>query len=237
MARILLIESATATCSVALAACGIIVGERTSKAGNDHSAKLTVFISEILESLDLTMKEIDAIAVSMGPGSYTGLRIGVSVAKGLCYSADKPLISVHTLEAMVAGYIEQYDKAGFIAAGDLFCPMIDARRMEVYSEIYTAELKSVRETLAEIIDNASFEELLQSHRVHFFGSGAAKTADLLSVHANAVIVKDFEASASHMIQIARRKYAMGAFEDVAYFEPFYLKDFVAARPKVKGLKS
>ncbi len=235
MARILLIESATAVCSVALAECGEIVAGKASNAGNDHAANLTIFIKDIFEGRGLNFSDLDAIAVSMGPGSYTGLRIGVSVAKGLCYAADKPLISVSTLEAMVSGYVLRYQMTGIIHTNDLFCPMIDARRMEVYNAIYNSSGENIRNIQAEIIDNESFNDILSDNRIHFFGSGAPKTAAFLSHKPTAVFAPEFEPSASHMIQIARQKFSDKNFEDVAYFEPYYLKDFIAAKPRVKGL--
>jgi tRNA threonylcarbamoyladenosine biosynthesis protein TsaB len=235
LARILLIESATAVCSVALAECGAIVAMKSSNAGNDHAANLTVFIRDLIEEQGLTFSDLDAIAVSMGPGSYTGLRIGVSVAKGICYAAEKPLIAVSTLEAMVSGYVGKYQESERIDSDDLFCPMIDARRMEVYSAVYNSKGNMIREIQAEIIDDNSFGELLQSNRLHFFGSGAPKTSHFFSDNPKANLITDFEPSASDMMQIARRKFSEGEFENVAYFEPFYLKDFVAAKPRVKGL--
>ena len=235
MARILLIETATAVCSVALAECGLIVKEYFSTEGNDHAAKLTVFINEILKEQEITIKDVDAVAVSMGPGSYTGLRIGVSVAKGLCYAADKPLIAVSTLQSMASGMKERLTANETIDSSYAFCPMIDARRMEVYAAIFNSELETIREVKAEIIDIDSFKDVLANYTTYFFGSGAPKSSEFLASNSNSKIINDFVPSASHMIKIARQKYSAGLFEDVAYFEPFYLKDFIAGKPRVKGL--
>ena len=235
MARILLIETATAVCSVVLVECGVEVQHFQSSEGNDHAARLTMFIQDIFNFQGISATDLDAVAVSMGPGSYTGLRIGVSVAKGLCYAADKPLISVSTLEAMAAGLKDRLIMEKTYDEKALFCPMIDARRMEVYSAVYNNELGIIRSIEAEVIDENSFKDLLDSNKIYFFGSGAPKTTAFLGQNSNSILIGDFIPSASHMIKIARQKYSAGLFEDVAYFEPFYLKDFIAGKPRVKGL--
>ena len=178
--------------------------------------------------------ELDAIAVSKGPGSYTGLRIGVSTAKGLCYSLNKPLIAITTLDAMAAGMVARMQNEDL--GNTLFCPMIDARRMEVYSALYHPDLSMQRKILAEIIDENSFQEEFKDHRIIFGGDGAPKCADILSLNNNAHILEDFLCSSSFMGQVSEQKFREKDFEDVAYFEPFYLKDFVAGIPRVKGLK-
>jgi tRNA threonylcarbamoyladenosine biosynthesis protein TsaB len=173
------------------------------------------------------MTELDAVAVSKGHGSYTGLRIGISTAKGLCYALDKPLISVNTLEAMAAGFID----SGKFDKGTLFCPMIDARRMEVYTAVYNSEGVEVSAVEAKIINSSSFSELLSSGKVVFFGDGAEKCQEILELHANAILVTDFINSARDLGKPAFQKFLNKDFEDIAYFEPFYLKDFLATQPK------
>jgi tRNA threonylcarbamoyladenosine biosynthesis protein TsaB len=232
MPKILHVETATQICSVALSENGKIIASKSSDEKNAHSRVLTVFIDEILKASGIKIQELDAIAVSMGPGSYTGLRIGVSTTKGLCYALDKPLIAVSTLQAMAWGMAENTDDKFHNA---LYCPMIDARRMEVYSAIFDQSNKQVRKILAEVIDENSFTDLLQTNEVLFAGDGAGKCKDLLSISHKAHFLDDFVPSANYMAAIASDKFQKKDFEDVAYFEPFYLKDFIAGPPKVKGL--
>ena len=227
------IETATQVCSVALSKAGQILDTRSTDEKNAHSRVLTVFIDEILKQNRIPPQELNAVAVSKRPGSYTGLRIGVSTAKGLCYALDKPLIAVSTLQAMAWGMIRTYEK---ISEDLLFCPMIDARRMEVYSALFDTSNEQVRDIRAEIVDENTFSELLASKRVVFAGDGAPKCKSLLSAYPNAVFIDNFTPSAGYLAKIATEKFAKGEFEDVAYFEPFYLKDFIAGIPKVKGLK-
>jgi len=229
LTRILCIESATSVCSVALVDDDTLTGVLESGALNDHAANLTILAATLLEQNGLGMNDLDAVAVSMGPGSYTGLRIGVSVAKGYCYALDIPLITVNTLEVMASGI-------GFRYGQDvLLCPMIDARRMEVYTAFYTPDLKLIKETEAIILDEQSFANELKSNKVIFFGSGAEKMAGFVENRPNAMIVSDYTISAADMHRAVLRNYRMKMFADVAYFEPFYLKDFVAGAPRVKGL--
>ena len=164
--------------------------------------------------------------MSSGPGSYTGLRIGVSTAKGLCYALDKPLIAVETLEAMAGGLSLQG-----IYTDALLCPMIDARRMEVYTALFDTSGNTIKPTAAEIIDENSFAVELTQNKIVFFGDGAAKCRTVLSGSRNAIIVEDFYNSAAHLTQKAYQKYQAGQFENVAYFEPFYLKDFLVTTKK------
>ncbi|OQX80152.1 MAG: tRNA (adenosine(37)-N6)-threonylcarbamoyltransferase complex dimerization subunit type 1 TsaB [Bacteroidetes bacterium 4484_276] len=231
MTKILHIETATQICSVALSENNRVIATRSSDEKNAHSRVLTVFIKEILKQNNFKPEDLDALAVSMGPGSYTGLRIGVSTAKGLCFAIDKPLIAIGTLQAMAIGMAE---KAG--SSDALYCPMIDARRMEVYSAIFDRGNKQVREILAEIIDEDSFSGQLQTNQMIFAGDGAEKCKAILSPDPNAHFLDHFIPSAEFMIKIAYEKFKAGKFEDVAYFEPFYLKDFIAGPPKVKGLR-
>ncbi|NTV83902.1 MAG: tRNA (adenosine(37)-N6)-threonylcarbamoyltransferase complex dimerization subunit type 1 TsaB [Bacteroidales bacterium] len=237
MAHILHIETATQVCSVALSANGSLLQLRESSEKNSHSATVTLFIDEVMKSAGLAYKALDAVAISMGPGSYTGLRIGVSTAKGICYAIDKPLIAISTLQSMAAGALESMMKSNEqVPESVLLCPMIDARRMEVYTALYHPDLVPARDTRAEIIDESSFAEELKQHQVWFFGDGAAKCKPVLGNHPNARFIDDFQLSAANMIKLAEGKYASSAFEDVVYFEPYYLKDFIPGISKVKGLK-
>lgn len=228
MPLILHIETATLTCSVALSENGELLNKIEKTERNIHAAVLTVFIKDLLEGAGKKMQDLDAVAVSMGPGSYTGLRIGVSTAKGLCYALDIPLIAVNTLHAMASGFIH---KCFSVNMNTLFCPMIDARRMEVYAAIYDHEIKEKQGTSAVIVDEMSFKELLENHIVYFFGDGAAKCEEILGSYLNARIMDDYLNSAGDMVAIAHQKFQNQEFEDVAYFEPYYLKDYVAGKKK------
>jgi len=232
LAKILHIETATQVCSVALSDEGKLPGLKESSEKNSHSATVTVFIDEVMKAAGMAYGELDAVAVSMGPGSYTGLRIGVSTAKGICFAVDKPLIGISTLQSMAAGM------QAFVTPGipTLLCPMIDARRMEVYNALYNTDLGVFREIRADIIDEGSFSDELSKFRILFAGDGAAKCKPVLGHHPNAVFIDDFQVSATHMIRLAEEKFSQAEFEDVAYFEPYYLKDFIPGIPKVKGLR-
>ncbi|MBD3748811.1 MAG: tRNA (adenosine(37)-N6)-threonylcarbamoyltransferase complex dimerization subunit type 1 TsaB [Sphingobacteriales bacterium] len=226
MALILQIETATQTCSVALAQDGVLLAYKEQTERNIHASVITLFIEELMQKADKKFQDLEAIAVSMGPGSYTGLRIGVSTAKGLCYALDIPLIAVNTLEAMSSGFVANHFS---VNSQTLFCPMIDARRMEVYCAIFNAETQQIQETKAEIIDEHSFKHLLTSNIIYFFGDGATKCESVLGLHLNARVIDDFENSARHLTRLAHEKFLKNEFEDVAYFEPFYLKDFIAGK--------
>ena len=234
MANILCIETATTACSVTLNRDGDILSVKETAEKNAHSAKLTLFIDEILKDNNLVFSDLDAVAVSKGPGSYTGLRIGVSTAKGLCYALDIPLIAINTLQSLAWGVVKKHTD-GKSGPGTLFCPMIDARRMEVYAAVYNSNLKEVRETRADIIETGSFSDYLDKSRVFFFGDGAGKCKGTI-IHPNAVFEDGIFPSAANMSILAHQKFQQKQFEDVAYFEPFYLKDFIAGIPRVKGLK-
>lgn len=224
---ILQIETATTVCSVALAHNGEVVAFKQLDERNIHAEIITLFIDELLSSAKMLYNDLDAIAVSSGPGSYTGLRIGVSTAKGLCFALDKPLIAIETLASMAYGIIA----AGNIDKDTLLCPMIDARRMEVYTAIFDAAGNVIKPTAAEIIDENSFNELLQNNKVLFFGDGAEKCRESLSKNLNAQFISGFTNSATHLTQKAAKKFANKDFEDVAYFEPYYLKDFLVTQKK------
>lgn len=225
MALILNIETATPVCSVALGDSGELLGFKESADGNSHASHLTIFISELLESCNKSLSDLDAIAVSKGPGSYTGLRIGVSTAKGLCYALDKPLISVDTLNSMASFQFDKMDES------TLFCPMLDARRMEVYCAMYDVELNEVIAVNAAIIDERSFSVWFDKHKILFFGDGAEKCQPVFKSNPSALFQSDYQISATTMLRISQSKFEAEDFEDVAYFEPYYLKDFVAGPPK------
>lgn len=227
MAIILNIETATKNCSVSVAKNGEVLAIKELNDGNySHAEKLHPFIQAVLEQANISHNEIDAVAVSKGPGSYTGLRIGVSAAKGLCFASEKPLISIETLQSLATSV--------HIESG-LIVPMLDARRMEVYSAIFNAEHKQVREIEAQIIDETSFLDYLTVGKVTFLGDGATKCKDIIS-HKNAVFIDDKFPSSKEMAALSFKKYQEKIFEDVAYFEPFYLKDFVVTPQKKKPLK-
>lgn len=235
MSKILCIETATQICSVSILSGNKILAFKESKEKNSHSKYITKLISEMLPGCNTKLSDIDAVAISKGPGSYTGLRIGVSTAKGFCYAMDIPLISVGTLQSMAFG------AAGKIrdnySDDILLCPMIDARRMEVYSALYDINGKPVRDVKAEIIEKNSFDKILDSKKIVFFGDGAKKCKTVLEQKKNVEFLDDFLPSAKYMLKPVLEKYNNSDFEDVAYFEPFYLKDFIAGKPKVKGLYS
>lgn len=235
--KLLLIETATQICSVVLVEDGKVVARRESDIPNAHSTRLSVFIDEVLKETGMLPRDLAAVCVSAGPGSYTGLRIGVSTAKGFCYALGIPLISVPTLFSMAALYYRQHPEYH-----GLVCPMIDARRMECYTMIVDANLNILRDTHADILDMSADSQLsilnaqLDRGEVMFIGDGAEKTRELLGTHPNARYDSDFRLSAEGMVDIAVQKLTVGQIEDVAYFEPFYLKDFVAKKSVVHGLR-
>jgi tRNA threonylcarbamoyladenosine biosynthesis protein TsaB len=223
MAIILNLETATTNCSVSIATDGELLAIKEHDTPNySHSEQLHVFIQEVVQKASLTLKNIDAVAVSKGPGSYTGLRIGVSAAKGLCFALDVPLISIATLTSMA----HQVNSSDY----DFVIPLLDARRMEVYSAVFDCHLKEVRETIAEVIDATSFSEFTKKGKVLLVGSGAQKCSEILK-HSN--INYDFDAipSAKEMARLSYQKFQRNDFEDLAYFEPFYLKDFILQKRK------
>jgi len=234
MGLILNIETATEVCSVALANEQGLIGYLENTQGNSHSAALTVLIEKLLLKNNITIQQLDAIAVSMGPGSYTGLRIGVSVAKGICYGADKPLIAVSTLQSMASGFIREHlpDNQPCNA---WFCPMIDARRLEVYTAFFDDKLNSQSGITAEIINKDSFSDILSMRSVFFFGNGADKCEAIIKQH-NAKFFSGFQTSAKNMTVLSENLFQQKEFVDVAYFEPYYLKDFMATIPKNKVIK-
>ena len=233
---ILCLETSTAVCSVALVENGKVIALRESLDGQNHAEKITIFIDEVMKEANVSYRDLDAIATSKGPGSYTGLRIGVSTAKGLCYAMDKPLIAIDTLTAMAYGFKDAETQRGKDAEPTaILCPMIDARRMEVYSAFFNENLEKISETNAIIIDENSFMEMKQNHHLYLFGDGADKLASLFENEANITVVEKFYCSASYMAELADKAFKENDFVDTAYFEPFYLKNFVPGMPKVKGL--
>jgi tRNA threonylcarbamoyladenosine biosynthesis protein TsaB len=219
--RFLSIDTSTRGCSVAMHLDGELLASYDLYTDKSSSAMLTTLVENVVADCQCRLSDIDAIVVAKGPGSYTGLRVGVSTAKGLCYSLDKPLIAVNTLEAMFM------QVKGFFPGPILFCPMIDARRMEVYSAIFDREGRSIDPTRANIIQENTFSNLLSSQKIVFFGDGAAKCKPLLSVSTNAIFIdEDIRPSAKTVGLLASKPFEQHDFEDIAKFEPYYLKDFM-----------
>lgn len=227
MSCILHIETSTQVCSVALSQDGVCLHEETDYEGPSHAQVLAGYVAEALSFADSHAIPLDAVAVSKGPGSYTGLRIGVSEAKGVAYGRDARLLSVPTLKLLTVPILLGHDE---LPDDALLCPMIDARRMEVYCAVYDRALREVEPTRAEVVGEDSFKELLEKHPVYFMGNGADKCTDVLT-HPNAHIIKGVKPLARHMIPLAEMALARGEVEDTAYFEPFYLKEFVATKSK------
>ncbi|WP_308552104.1 tRNA (adenosine(37)-N6)-threonylcarbamoyltransferase complex dimerization subunit type 1 TsaB [uncultured Mediterranea sp.] len=227
MSCILHIETSTSACSVAVSEDGQVVFKKEDLNGPSHAVSLGVFVDEALSFADSHAMPLDAVAVSCGPGSYTGLRIGVSMAKGICYGRDLKLIGLPTLKVQCVPVLLYHDE---LPEDALLCPMIDARRMEVYAAIYDRALKTVRDISADIVDENSYREFLDRHPVYFFGDGAAKCKEKIT-HPNAHFIDGIRPLASMMFPLAEKAIAEGKYEDVAYFEPFYLKEFVAGKPK------
>lgn len=222
---LLCLETSSEICSVALAHGADCIALKECDTNNSHAKNIIPFVEEVLQQASLSKEQLNAIAVGVGPGSYTGLRIGVSTAKGLAYSLNLPVIAISTLECIAEPYLNLADHCR---------PMIDARRMEVFTALYDHNGQLLEEPNAKIVDENSFSEELTNFKTIFCGNGAAKCENLLSRYPNAIFKTD-ALSARNMAPIAYRKFQQEQFEDVAYFEPFYLKDYVAAKPKVKGL--
>jgi tRNA threonylcarbamoyladenosine biosynthesis protein TsaB len=227
---ILCIESATGVCSVALCDQSGTIAIKESGDERAHSKLLATFVDDILNDAGTRASQLDAVVVSMGPGSYTGLRIGVSMAKGLAYGAGVPLIAVDTLLSMYHTLIAKHEAYASVAATTLFCPMIDARRMEVYYSVIGSGGNVVSEAAAAVIDRDSFASLLSRGEVIFFGNGASKCTEVID-HPNARFVDGLHPSADGMRIPALQALTEKRFADVAYFEPYYLKDFLATIPK------
>ncbi|HOK99531.1 MAG: tRNA (adenosine(37)-N6)-threonylcarbamoyltransferase complex dimerization subunit type 1 TsaB [Bacteroidales bacterium] len=234
MPKILAIETSEHYCSVAFFEGTTVLLQLIDSTERNHSQMLTVLINKLLEQLNLSVNLIDAVAISKGPGSYTGLRIGTSVAKGLCYALEKPLIAVSTLELMCYAALAAADRQKVVLDSSILCPMIDARRMEVYTQLFDVTLTPISSIEAKIISSETFTEILADRKLILFGSGADKVAFLYN-NPNAVFLKDVRPMAEFMAQPAYDAYKQQRFENVAYFEPFYLKNFVATRATKKWL--
>jgi len=225
---ILHIETSTTCCSIALADNGFVLAIKEQNERNIHASSITLFIDEVMATSGKKYADLNAVAVSMGPGSYTGLRIGVSTAKGLCYALDIPLIAVSTLKAMASYLVEK----GSYTLNFLFCPMIDARRMEVFTALYDAELNEIEPVNAKIVDENSYLNFFENQQIVFFGDGSEKCKQLFSNNEHAVFVP-FENSAINLVTLALNKLNANDTEDVAYFEPYYLKEYLFKSPAVK----
>ena len=227
MSCILSIETSTDVCSVAVSQDGTCIFEKEDSSGPNHAVKLGVFVDEALSFIDSHLIPLDAVAVSCGPGSYTGLRIGVSMAKGICYGRSVKLLSVPTLHLLCVPVLlrEQIQEENA-----LLCPMLDARRMEVYAQLFDRALNEVRPIQADVVDADTYKSYLDERPVYFFGNGAEKCIEIIN-HPNAHLIKNVEPLAKNMFPLAEKRMMNEQFEDVAYFVPFYLKDFVAKTPK------
>lgn len=226
MSCILNIDTSTDVCSVAVSDNGLCVYQKEDHSGPNHAVKLGIYVDEALSYCDSRGMRLDAVAVSGGPGSYTGLRIGVSMAKGICYGRDAKLISVPTLELLCVPLL----LGEKVEEGALMCPMLDARRMEVYAAIYDRSLRVIRPTAADIVEADTYKEWLDRGPVYFFGNGSGKCKETIT-HPNARFIDGVEPLARYIFPLAERRIAMEQYEDVAYYEPFYLKDFIAKTPK------
>ena len=226
MATILHIETSTDVCSVAVSEDGQVIFDQEDHSGPNHAERLGTMVDEALSFTDNHAIPFDAVAVSCGPGSYTGLRIGVSMAKGVCYGRNLKLIAVPTLELLCVPVLLRE----IPEENALLCPMLDARRMEVYAGIYNQSLKPVRPIQADIVDGDTYKAYLDEHPVYFFGNGALKCQDAIR-HPNAHFIENINPIAKWMQPLAEKRFLNEQFEDVAYFVPFYLKDFVAKKPK------
>jgi tRNA threonylcarbamoyladenosine biosynthesis protein TsaB len=237
MALILNIETASPVCSVSLSRNGITLGIRESDEDKSHATRLTIFIRELLEEQGIVADDLDALSLSMGPGSYTGLRIGASVAKGLAYGSGLPVIGIQTLKALAQGFTASHAAELSTPANTLpvlMCPMLDARRMEVYSALYDSDLNELSPVQALVLESHSFATLLHQHMICFFGTGSDKVPGVID-HPNARFFPGIRLSAAFQSVPAEAMFISGDFLDTAYFEPHYLKEFIASIPKNKVL--
>lgn len=226
MGLILCYETSTTNCSVALARDGEVLAIRELNEGYTHAENITVFSYDVLKEAKLTINNLDAVAVSKGPGSYTGLRIGVSAAKGIAYSLNIPFIGISTLKSLALSG-KQMNKSEEL----LYCPMIDARRLEVYCAVYDSSLTAVQPDHARILDAASFQEVLERNKILFLGDGSEKAKQLI-IHPNALFAEGVYPSAITLAKLAEDAFRLQDFEDLALFEPYYLKDFIAGKGSV-----
>ncbi|OYU94226.1 MAG: tRNA (adenosine(37)-N6)-threonylcarbamoyltransferase complex dimerization subunit type 1 TsaB [Bacteroidetes bacterium B1(2017)] len=227
MALILGIETATEVCSVALGKDGTCIAEQTNREGNTHASQLHKMVENILKETGYTFNNLNAIAVSKGPGSYTGLRVGVSAAKGFGYALNIPVIGISTLKSLCAQVLGRTE-----TKGELLVPMIDARRMEVFTAIFSQKLEEIESTNAKIIEENMYVDLLETQKILFFGNGSEKCKKILE-HKNATFIDNLTCNATSLLGLAEEMYQNNEFENLAYFEPFYLKDFVGTTPKNK----
>lgn len=227
MSCLLNIETSTQICSVALSQDGQIIFQKEDREGPNHAVSCPVFVEEALSFAESHAIPLDGVAVSEGPGSYTGLRIGVSTAKGVSYARQVPLLAVSTLKTMCVGPLLYGEE---MPEDALLVPMIDARRMEAYAAVYTRALREVREVSADVVSSDTYAPYLNEHPVYFFGDGASKCKEVIN-HPNAHFLPDIVPLAKHMMPLAERALALGEIKDTAYFEPFYLKEFVAIKSK------
>ncbi|MBA2613711.1 MAG: tRNA (adenosine(37)-N6)-threonylcarbamoyltransferase complex dimerization subunit type 1 TsaB [Bacteroidetes bacterium] len=225
MAFILNIETSTTVCSVSISQNGELLSCKEINNGYTHAENLHVFIKEVLHEVSLDISKLNAVAISKGPGSYTGLRIGVSAAKGLAYGLNIPLIALDTLQVMTNSALVKEAK------GEAYCPMIDARRMEVYTAVYDNTLKQLKKTEALIVDENSIKHFSSFNKICFFGDGMQKCQEVLGQLKNAEFIDNIFPSAKNMCDLSYKKYKEEKFEDVAYLEPFYLKDFLIISKK------
>jgi tRNA threonylcarbamoyladenosine biosynthesis protein TsaB len=226
---ILHIETATKTCSIALS-CGskLLSFKETNDSEYSHSEKLNGFIEQVLAEAEITMKTLSAVSVSKGPGSFTGLRIGVSSAKGIAYALSIPIITCNTLDCLASGFKQKFS----IGENDLIIPMIDARRLEVYMKVIDTHLNSIEDTQAKVVDATSFDSyLIGDRKIHLIGDGAFKFHSIFEKHPQINVHESFLPSAKYMLESSIVSFENKNFEDLAYFEPFYLKDFVAIKPR------
>lgn len=229
MAYILNIDTATDICSVALANNATLLAYRENKDGKSHAKTLLPFIADVLQEAKIASHQLEAVAISMGPGSYTGLRIGTSTAKGLCYALNIPLIAIPTLQIIAAGVAHSY------SANHQIVPLLDARRMEVFTCIYDSNLQPVTEVTATVVDENTFSPIAQNHLTVFCGNGVEKCTPILRQYQQATL-DSTPISARNMTALSAQQFSQQKFENVAYFEPFYLKEYIAAKPHVKGLQ-
>ncbi|MEY4593620.1 MAG: tRNA ((37)-N6)-threonylcarbamoyltransferase complex dimerization subunit type 1 TsaB [Bacteroidota bacterium] len=225
MSTFLAIETATSVCSVAVLQNGNVLASRQTIEGYAHAEKLAVFIQEVCKESGITLTTLDAIVVSGGPGSYTGLRIGVSTAKGICWALDKPLIAIPTLTSMASGARTFVD----VTTPYLLCPLIDARRMEVYTAVFNDKGEEIKPVSATIVEQSTFDDLLKNNVVYFFGDGMPKCKSLLSSNSNARFLDDYQMNASHLNQPALNRMKHGDTDHVGLYEPHYFKEFVAGK--------
>lgn len=224
MAIILSLETSTNVCSVALHQNGLLIDQKIIREPQAHASRLAPLIDQIIKASDISFANLQAMAVSAGPGSYTGLRIGTSTAKGICFAKNIPLIAIPTLEVLA------HAAAGHVSSNDLICAMLDARRMEVYAQIFSKSLHKRTPVEAKIIESDSFVELLMNGKVFFVGNGAEKCKSVIN-HPNAVFLDNMEPTAAALGTLADQKFQAGQFEDLSSFEPFYLKQFEAKKAK------